>query len=55
MVPNAGNKTLPSVCPAGKPFQFYDNSYLIKAREEGLLPSLRIKSRYPHELPTLGA
>jgi hypothetical protein len=48
---NTAKKLLPISCPVGKPSQFYDTTFIRDATAQGFLPSLRIGTSYPHELP----
>jgi hypothetical protein len=48
---DVSRKLLPISCPAGKPSQFYDTGFIREAKAEGILPSLRVGTAYPHKLP----
>jgi hypothetical protein len=49
--PDASRKLVPISCPAGKPSQLYDATFIREAKAAGVLPTLRIGTAYPHNLP----
>jgi hypothetical protein len=49
--PDASQKLVPISCPAGKPSQFYDAAFIREAKAAGVLPTLRIGTACPHNLP----